>query len=76
MDNSSAGGIFSALNSDLRSGFWNRAFQLNFSTEYRFPVFKNKREAISYSLDIVNVTKKDEHPVIQSVNQIGIKFMF
>jgi hypothetical protein len=75
MDDSSLGGILKALNSNIELGSINNALQLNLKTEYRFPVFQTKREAITYNMDIVRFSQKDEHPVIQIIYSIGIKIM-
>ena len=76
MDDSSVAGLLKSLNGDIESGTWNRAFQLNFVTEYRFPVFSNKMEALSYSIDFMRISKRNGSPVIQLINKLGIKFMF
>ena len=75
MDDSSLGGILKALNSNIEAGSMNKALQINLRSEYRFPVFVTKREAITYSMDIVRFSQKDEHPVIQIIYSIGIKIM-
>lgn len=75
MDNSSIEGILKALNSNIETGSVNRAFQLSFKTEYRFPVFVNKREAITYDMNIIRLSQKNEQPVFQFIWQVGIKIM-
>ena len=75
MDDSSIEGILKALNSNIETGSVNRAFQINFKTEYRFPVFVNKREAITYDMSIIRLSQKNEQPVIQYNWRIGIKIM-
>ena len=75
MDDSSVGGILKALNSNIEPGSVNKALQLNFKTEYRFPVFVNKREAITYDMNIIRLSQKNEQPVFQLIWQIGIKIM-
>jgi hypothetical protein len=75
MDDSSVGGILKALNSNIEPGFVNRALQINFKTEYRFPVFVNKREAITYNMNIIRLSQKSEQPIFQVTWQVGIKIM-
>ena len=75
MDNSSLDGILRALNSNIEPGLLNKALQINFKTEYRFPVFVNKREAITYNMDIIRLSQKDEHPILQIIYRFGIKIM-
>jgi hypothetical protein len=75
MDDSSAGGILQALNSNIEPGFVNKALQINLKTEYRFPVFVTKQEAITYNMDIIRLSREGEHPVLQIIYRIGIKIM-
>ena len=75
MDDSSVGGILNALNSNIETGTVNRALQINFRTEYRFPVFVDKREAITYDMNIIRLSQKSEQPVFQFIWQLGIKIM-
>jgi hypothetical protein len=75
MDDSSVGGILKALNSDIQTGSVNRALQINFKSEYRFPVLVNKTEAIVFDMTIVRLARKDEQPVFQFIWQAGIKIM-
>ena len=75
MDDSSVEGILKALNSNIETGSVNRALQINFKTEYRFPVFVNKREAITYDMNIIRLSQKNEQPVFQFIWQVGIKIM-
>jgi hypothetical protein len=75
MDDSSFGGILKALNSNIEPGLMNNALQISFKTEYRFPVFVNKREAITYNMDILRFSQKYEHPVLQIIFRVGIKIM-
>lgn len=76
MDDSSPGGILKALNSNIETGLINKAIQINFKTEYRFPVFVTKHEAITYSMDVIRLSRKDEHPILQIISSFGIKIMF
>lgn len=75
MDDSSVGGILKALNSNIETGTVNRALQINFRTEYRFPVFVDKREAITYDMNIIRLSQKSEQPVFQFIWKVGIKIM-
>jgi hypothetical protein len=75
MDDSSVGGILKALNSNIETGTINRALQINFRTEYRFPVFVDKREAITYDMNIIRLSQKSEQPVFQFIWKVGIKIM-
>jgi hypothetical protein len=75
MDESSFGGIIKALNSNIEPGFINRAFEINLKTEYRFPVFVSKREAVTFNMDLSQISRKDEQPIIQIITRIGIKIM-
>jgi hypothetical protein len=75
MDDSSVGGIWNSLNSNIETGTVNRAFQINFRTEYRFPVFVDKREAITFDMNIIRLSQKSEQPVFQFIWKAGIKIM-
>jgi len=75
MDDSSFGGIFKALNSNVEPGLMNRLFQINIRTEYRFPVFVNKREAITFNTNIIRISGINGQPVFQIINMLGLKIM-
>jgi hypothetical protein len=75
MDDSSFGGILEALNSNIEPGLMNKALQIGLKTEYRFPVFVTKREAITYNMDIIRFSQKDEQPILQVICRFGIKIM-
>jgi len=75
MDDSSFGGIIKALNSNIEPGLMDKVFQINFKTEYRFPVFVTKREAITFNMNIVRISDSDGQPVLQIINMFGIKIM-
>jgi hypothetical protein len=75
MDDSSFGGILKALNSNIEPGLMNKLLQVNFKTEYRFPVFVNKREAITFNTDIFRISGNNEQPIFQIINRFGIKIM-
>jgi len=75
MDDSSFGGIMKALNSNIAPGTINKALQINFKTEYRFPIFLTKREAITYNLDITRFSSDNSEPIIQVIHRLGLKIM-
>lgn len=75
MDDSSFGGILKALNSNVEPGLMNRLFQINIKTEYRFPVFVNKREAITFNMNIVRISGSNGQPIFQIINMLGLKIM-
>ena len=75
MDDSSFGGIFKALNSNIEPGLMDKVFRINFKTEYRFPVFVTKREAITYNMNFIRISAKNEQPIFQIINMFGIKIM-
>jgi len=75
MDDSSFIGIFKALNSNIEPGLMNKLVQVNFKTEYRFPVFVNKREAITLNMNIIRISGNDGQPIFQLTNMFGIKIM-
>jgi len=75
MDDSTFGGIVKALNSNIATGFINKALQINFKTEYRFPLFLTKQEAITYSLDINRFSSDNAEPLFQVIHRVGIKIM-
>lgn len=75
MDDNSAMGILSALNSNIETGSMNKLLQINLRTEYRFPVFVNKKEAITFNMDILRLSGNSGQPVLQIINSIGLKIM-
>jgi hypothetical protein len=75
MDDSSFGGILKDLNSNIEPGLMNKALQIGLKTEYRFPVFVTKREAMTYNMDIIRFSQKDEQPIFQIICRFGIKIM-
>jgi hypothetical protein len=75
IDDISAGGMMKAFNSNIETGFMNKLLLINYKTEYRFPAFTNKREAITFNLDIIRMSRKDGYPVFQIITMFGIKFM-
>ena len=75
MDDYSPGGILKAFNSNIEPGLMNKVFQIRFKTEYRFPVFVTKREAVTYNTDILRISGNNGHPIFQITNCIGLKIM-
>jgi hypothetical protein len=75
MDDSSFGGIIKALNSNIEPGLMDKVFRINFKTEYRFPVFVTKREAITFNMNIVRISDNEGQPVFQIINMFGLKIM-
>jgi hypothetical protein len=75
MDDSSVEGILKSLNSNIETGTVNKAFKLNFKTEYRFPVLIDKQEAITFDMNMIRLTKKNEQPIFQFIWQVGIKII-
>jgi len=73
IDDTDAGGIISNLNSNISAAHLTNVFFLHFQTEWRFPVFKTKTQAFTYSLDWVRVKHNDGNPYNQLTNQIGLK---
>jgi hypothetical protein len=75
MDDSSFGGILKALNSKIEPGFMDKILEINFKTEYRFPVFVTKREAITFNMNVTRISGNEGQPVFQIINMFGIKIM-
>jgi hypothetical protein len=75
MDDNTSGGVLKELNSNIEPGSMNNLLQVNFKTEYRFPVFVTKREAITFNMDIIRIAGKEGQPVLQIISRIGIKIM-
>ena len=75
MDDSSFGGILKALNSNIESGLMDRVFQINLRTEYRFPVFVTRQEAITFNMNIIRISGINGQPITQIINMLGLKIM-
>jgi len=75
MDDYTAGGVLKAFNSNIEPGLMNNLLQINFKTEYRFPVFITKREAITFNMEILRISGNGGQPVLQIINRIGLKIM-
>jgi hypothetical protein len=75
MDDYSLGGILKAFNTGIEPGLINKVLQINLKTEYRFPVFVTKREAITFNMDIIRISGNNGQPIFQMINQFGIKIM-
>jgi hypothetical protein len=65
--------MVSDLNSNINAAHLTNVFFLKVQTEYRFPVFKTKREAFTYSFEFLRVKANDGNPLTQLSHQIGIK---
>jgi hypothetical protein len=74
IDDTDFGGIVHNLNSDLTAAHLTNVFFFHLQTEYRFPVFKNKTQAFTYSFEWLRVKNNDGNPFSQLSHQIGIKF--
>jgi hypothetical protein len=73
IDDTDAGGIISSLNSQITAAHLTNVFFVNFQTEWRFPVFRTKTQAFTYSLHWARVKDPDGNPFNQLTNQIGLK---
>ena len=67
------GGIVSNLNRNLTPAHLANVFFVKFQTEYRFPVFKKKMQAFTYSLEYNRVKHSDSNIFVQLSHQIGIR---
>jgi len=75
IDDTDFGGIMSNLNSNIAPAHLTNVFYVKFQTEYRFPVFKKKRQALTFSTDYTRV-KHDEGNIFSQLSyQFGIKFL-
>jgi hypothetical protein len=75
MDDYTPGGVLKAFNSNIEPGIMNKVLLINFKTEYRFPVFVDKLEAITFNMGIIRMSRNEGDPVIQIINRFGIKIM-
>ena len=75
LDDISIGGLARDWNSNLEAGFWNRAFFLQFSAEYQFPLFSTKTQAVSYSFAYSRVEANGGNPVIRLFHQVGLSIL-
>jgi hypothetical protein len=75
MDSTSPGGVLKAFNSNIETGFPNKLLLINYKTEYRFPVFTHKREAFTFNMNILRMSRNNGEPVFQIINTFGIKIM-
>ncbi len=75
MDDYTPGGILKAFNSNIEAGSMNKLLLINFKTEYRFPVLTGIREAITFNMDIIRMSRNDGDPVFQIINRLGIKII-
>jgi hypothetical protein len=75
IDDFTFGGIFKSLHNHLKPGFWNNAFFISLQTEYRFPVFSSKYEAISYTIAYTRIKGKDGLPFSRLMHTLGIRIL-
>ena len=75
IDNIGFGGIVKLLNSNIKPGFWDHAFETQFETSYRFQAFSNKAEEIFFSFEFLRIAGNEGKPLTQISNQLGIKFL-
>jgi hypothetical protein len=68
------GEIMEKANSDWKAGTWNRAIPLRFTAEYRFPAFRNKMEAFTYSFSYIRLKGDNSDPYQRLSHQFGLKF--
>lgn len=73
IDETDFAGIVQNLNSNLTAAHLNNVFFIRFETEYRFPVFKSKREAFTYCFDWRRVKHDEGNSFNQIIHQLGIK---
>lgn len=73
IDDTDVGGIAKNLNSNITAAHLTNVFFVHLQTEYRFPVFRNKREAFIYSFEWLSVKHDSGNPFNQMSHQIGIK---
>jgi hypothetical protein len=74
-DNTTLSGVLHNLNSNLKPGFWNRAFFLEYEMEYQIPIFSKKYEAFTYSFKFVRIQNKLSKPYTQIIHQFGLKIL-
>ena len=75
IDDYTVGGVLKTLNSNVEAGLLNHVLLVNFRTEYRFPVFSDKLEAITFNMDITRMSRNGGEPILQIINNLGIKIM-
>jgi hypothetical protein len=73
IDKIDAGGIAQNLNSNISAAHLVNVFFISFDAEYRFPVFRNKREAFTYSFGWLLVKKDGGNAFNQVQHQIGMR---
>ena len=72
IDDTSAEGIAKELNGNCTATL-SRVFFTRIQTEYRFPILKNKLEAVSYTFEYVRVKSKTGRAFQQLNHEIGLK---
>jgi hypothetical protein len=64
--------IIKIMNRDYRFGLWSHTFQMNFSAEYRIPLFGNTPLAISYSFYYSRIKAEDGNSLSEIIHKMGI----
>jgi len=75
-ENWSLSGILKTTNSNIKPGFVNNVLLSYFRTEYRFHTKKDRYFAFQYSFLYSRICRINEHPQLNSLNNIGISFGF
>lgn len=73
IDDTDFSGILRNLNSNLTPAHLVNVFYIRWQTEYRFPVFKGKRQAFTYHLEYNRVKHDTGNTFSRLLHQIGIK---
>lgn len=71
-ENWSFSSILKTTNSNLKPGFINNILLCNFRTEYRFLTKKDHYLALQYSFSYLRICRTNEHPQLNSINNLGI----
>ena len=74
MDDITFGGFVKSYHDNISTSHFINVFFLKVQSEYRFPVFSKKKEAVTYTFDFLRMKGKDARPFTQLSHQIGIKF--
>jgi hypothetical protein len=68
--------IVKTTNSDIKPGFVNNILLGNFRTEYRFLTKKDLFFSLLYSFSYSRIQRTSEHPLLNSINNLGISIRF
>ena len=63
--------IMKIMNSHYHFGFWNNAFQMNASTEYRTPIFKEYNLSLSILIYYSQIQAEDGKPLKELIYKLG-----